>query len=157
MFGKKKKPEEAVKVAPVTVLESIKALSANLAEFELERTKALEALSGDKVKTEKQLNEKIAELRETLAQLKLATKIEEEDLAHMIKMQEERSELAFDRKIMEADKVHQEEIKTLTAAHNEEIKEMQAKVQEQTLKMYSEILERLPNLNATLKIKSDGS
>lgn len=158
MWGKKNiEPPKPVEVIPPTMLEHIKELTDTLAIFEKDRVKALEALSGDKVKTEKQLNEKIADLRETLAKLKLATKIEEEDLAHMIKMQEERSKLAFDRKIMDADKVHQDEIKELTATHNSEIKAMQEEGLKQMQKMYEDILLRLPNINASLKIKSGNS
>ena len=152
-----KKEKEVPEVAPATVLESIEELTNTLAHFELKRANAFEALSGDKVKTEKQLNEKIANLRETLAQLKLTTKIEEEDLAHMIKMKEDRLQLEYDQKLMTEKQTHQDAIAELKEKHNGEIKEMQTAAQEQLKEMYSEILERLPNLNASLKIKSGNS
>ena len=153
--SKKKEPEEVVQ--PATMLERIDEIMGSLEHFEANRVEALEKLTGEKLKTETELNKSIADLDEQLAKLKLKRKIDEEDLAHMIKMSNDRLELKYEKDLMAEQKKHQGEIATLKSDHNDEIKELQQEAMAQLKRMYSEILERLPNLNATLKIKNDGS
>jgi len=145
MFFKKEDP---------TLVQKMQELTDILTQVDNERVKALELLTGEKAKTEAELQDSISKLTSDLKQLKSTRKIEEEDLAHMIKMKTERQELAYDRKVMDMEKTHQDYVAKLKVQHNAEMNERLKKESEQMMSMYKDVLSRLPNINASLKLKN---
>ena len=102
-------------------------------------------------------------LKEEVADLKLAKKIEDEDIKHLVKLTEERKELELDKKALELEREKDAEVQIVKEECADEIKEIReeyAKKQEETLQkqiadgnlMFKEVMTRLPNINGMVDV-----
>lgn len=95
------------------------------------------------------LNEQV-DLKNEVKQLKLAKKIEEEDIAHMMKMKEEAMEVKQQKFEMECEKKRDADIAAVKDTYRDKLEEfLQTQVKDMK-GMYSDILSRLPNINVKL-------
>lgn len=91
------------------------------------------------------------ELREQLEALKHKKKLEEEEILHLVKINEEKNAIAAERKAVELEAKKTAEIAAVKDQYRDKIeKHLEARAVE-IKTMYSEILERLPNVSVRLK------
>jgi chromosome segregation ATPase len=126
----------------------------------------IDSLKGDQEQAEFEADrskQEARKLKEEVADLKLAKKIETEDISHLVKITEERKDLELDRKALELERekdVEVQIIKEECATEIKEIRETYAQKQEDTLqeqiengnKMFTEVMERLPNINGMVDV-----
>ena len=104
-------------------------------------TKKVEDLTDERIK-----------LKERVEDLKLAKKVSEEDIKHMTKMKEERLQIELEKKVMEAEKAKDKAIAAVKDEYRTKLEQNLVEQKDDILKMYSQILERLPDINARLRI-----
>jgi len=92
------------------------------------------------------------ELKDEVEQLKLKKKIEEEDIKHMVKMKEERLDLAHSKRLQDVELEKQKEVGGIKDTYRDKTEAQLEKQLVGMKDMYSEILERLPNINAKIKL-----
>lgn len=92
------------------------------------------------------------ELKDEVEQLKLKKKIEEEDIKHMVKMKEERLDLEHKKKLQDTELEKQKEVGKIKDTYRDKTEAQLEKQLVGMKDMYSEILQRLPNINAKLKL-----
>ena len=92
------------------------------------------------------------ELKDEVEQLKLKKKIEEEDIKHMVKMKEERLDLEHQKHLQKSEMDKQKEIGEIKDKYRDKTEAQLEKQLTSMKEMYGEILERLPNINAKLKL-----
>jgi chromosome segregation ATPase len=111
----------------------------------------------DLVKNEAGLRKEIADLekekrkaKEELATTKLDHKMTIEDIKHMQKMLDEKNELALDRKVFEAEKACETEIKAIRKEYADKL-EKELTVERTKMQAFMErVMEALPNVNVKL-------
>ncbi len=94
------------------------------------------------------------ERKTELEDLKLKQKISDDEIKHHIKLKEERQELEYEKKVQV---IEREKMDAILKVKDEYRDKTEAQMQEQLTGMkgmYSEILERLPNVNASLDVKN---
>lgn len=94
---------------------------------------------------------KITELECELERLQARKKTEEQELKHMIKMKEEKMQLELDQKKYALQAEKDQEVAKVKDEYRDKLEARLIKETENIKGMYSEILERLPNVNASLK------
>ncbi len=120
--------------------------------FKNEKTKALETQVTElESKCEKLSTERLG-LKEEVEDLKLKKKISEEDIKHMVKMKEEKLELAHDKRLQAMVLEKQEEIGKIKDAYRDKTEQALEKQLVIMKEMYVEVLARLPNISAKLKL-----
>lgn len=95
-------------------------------------------------------------LKEQVENLKIEKKTSEEDIKHMVKMKEERLDIEFQKKVMEVERLKQEDVAKVKDDYRDKLETNLVAQKDDIKTMYSEILERLPNINTRLHIKQDG-
>lgn len=91
-------------------------------------------------------------LKEQVEDLKIEKKTSEEDIKHMVKMKEERLDIEFQKKVMELERKKQEEVAKVKDDYRDKLETNLVAQKDDIKDMYGEILERLPNINARLRI-----
>jgi len=89
-------------------------------------------------------------LKDEIEDLKVKKKISEEDIKHMVKMREERLELQFEKKQVEADKEYQTKLHNMSNTYRDKAEKQLEKESKDMKDMYGQVLERLPNVTARL-------
>lgn len=98
-----------------------------------------------------QLEKEKKGLIEEVEKLKLKKKLEDEDIKHMVKINEERLNIEHEKKVMETEKKKDVEVAKVKDDYRNKM-ELNLEKQIGNMKeMYGEILERLPNVNVKLK------
>ena len=101
----------------------------------------------------KQLEREKRQLKEDLAELKLKKKLEEEDIKHMVKINNERKDIELEKEKIKLTQKSNDEIAKVKDRYRDKT-EAQLEKQLVNMKgMYGEILERLPNYNIKHNIK----
>lgn len=101
-------------------------------------------------RNKKILKIEIEVLKESLAELKLQKKIEEEDIKHLVKINEERQKLELERERMKLKNDKDGEVEEIRDKYRDKIEARLEVEVERTKEMYVEILQRLPNINVEL-------
>ena len=115
-------------------------------KFELEKDK--ENLEKEK----EELQEEVRRLKDDLESLKTKKKIEEEDIKHMVKLKEERLEVENEKKLLGFERDKERAIAVVKDEYRDKLEQRLHTEVESMKEMYGQILERLPNLNARMKI-----
>lgn len=102
------------------------------------------------------LRAEIEKLKEELAEVKLQKKIEEEDIKHLVKLNEERQKLELERKKMELDNKKTAEVETIRDEYRDKMEQRLETEVTRTKEMYGEILQRLPSIKVRLKGEAGG-
>ena len=92
-------------------------------------------------------------LKEEVEDLKLKKKTSEEDIKHMVRMKEERLAIDHEKKVVELEKEKARTVAAVKDSYRDKTEEYLNKQIGRADKMYAEILERLPNINVTMKGK----
>ncbi len=91
------------------------------------------------------------QLTEEVERLKLKKKLEDEDIKHMVKINEERLNIEHEKKVIESEKIADERVAQVKDDYRDKV-EANLEVQVTNMKeMYGEILKRLPDVNVRLK------
>ena len=98
------------------------------------------------------LREQVRTLKDDIASLESKKKIEEEDIKHMVRLKEERMEVANEKKQIEMEREKDTEIASVKDTYRDKLEERLEKEVESIKEMYGQILERLPNVNIKGKI-----
>ena len=101
----------------------------------------------------KQLEKDKRSLKEDLAELKLKKKLEEEDIKHMVKINNERKDIELEKEKMKLERKSAEEIAKVKDSYQDKTEQQLEKQLTNMKSMYGEILERLPNYNIKHNIK----
>jgi chromosome segregation ATPase len=116
---------------------------------------------GNKDQKQKDLEEKIekleterTELKREVNDLKSKRKIEEEELKHLVKIKDEKREIEFQKKEMELESAMNKEVAKVKDNYRDKLEKNLIEQKDDIKGMYSEILERLPDVNARLKVTS---
>lgn len=99
----------------------------------------------------KELREQKRKLEEEVENLKLKKKIEEEDIRHMVRLKEEKLEIDHQKKAMELERKHQDNLHGVQNAYRDKMERHLERQVADIKEMYAQILERLPNVNLRLK------
>ena len=110
----------------------------------------LEAEKKELERKNESLREERMKLKEEVENLKLAKKISDEDIKHMVKMKTESMELDFQKREVAADADRATAIATVKDEYQQKSEEQLKAEGKKMEKMYGQILERLPNVNAEL-------
>ena len=100
------------------------------------------------------LDTELRSQKNQVMQLKLDKKIEQEDIAHMLKMLQEAEAVERQKFELNCTKEKNDAIAKLKGEHSDELLKMQKEQLEAGEKRYGEILARLPDINASLKVKA---
>lgn len=92
-----------------------------------------------------------AKLKEELADLKTTKKIEERDIAHLIKCKEEKNAIEYQKKEVELMKTYQQREIQLQDNLHAKVMESLEKHKGELQKIYADIIARLPNVNVDIK------
>jgi hypothetical protein len=98
------------------------------------------------------LEEDKRKLKEELADLKLKKKMEEEDIKHMVKINNERKEIELEKEKVKLERKSAEEIAKVKDEYRDKTEQQLEKQLSNMKDMYGEILIRLPNYNVNHKI-----
>lgn len=90
-------------------------------------------------------------LEKELKELKLDKTIEKRDIAHMIKVKEEKNSLELQREKLDLEKEFIKKESDLNKKHHNAILETTVESQKDLKSMYSEVMKRLPNVNVEVK------
>ena len=101
----------------------------------------------------KNLEKEKHQLKEDLAELKLKKKLEEEDIKHMVKINNERKDIELEKEKMKLERKSAEEIAKVKDSYQDKTEQQLEKQLTNMKSMYGEILERLPNYNINHNIK----
>ena len=119
-----------------------------------ERDELLDEINELKVNTVERdkLREQVRELKDDIQSLKSKKKIEEEDIKHMIRLKEERMEVANEKKALEMHREKDKAIAEVKDTYRDKL-EGRLEIEVKNMKeMYGQILERLPNINVKAKM-----
>tara|TARA_R110000803_G_scaffold210685_3_gene283218 strand:+ start:8136 stop:8522 length:387 start_codon:yes stop_codon:yes gene_type:complete len=94
-----------------------------------------------------QLREEVRKLKDDIAGLKSKKKIEEEDIKHMVRLKEERMEVANEKKSLEMEREKDKAIAEVKDNYRDKLEGRLEKEVGNMKEMYGQILERLPNIN----------
>ena len=95
--------------------------------------------------------EEIPKLKRELAELKLQKTMDERDIKHLVKLQQEKHEVEHQKKEVELQKQFQaKEMALQTKYHTDIVAKIEEFAKEQRT-TYSEIMKRLPNVNMSIK------
>jgi hypothetical protein len=123
------------------------------ASAECDCREKLQALVKDEAALRKEISDLGKEKRKAVEQLekaKLDHKITIEDIKHMQKMLDEKNELALDRKVFEAEKKCETEIKAIRKEYADKL-EKELTVERTKMQSFMErVMEALPNVNVKL-------
>jgi len=98
-----------------------------------------------------ELIRKNRKLRDDLDTLSHEKKIAEEDIKHMVKLKEERLEIEHQKRLNDMVLEKSKDIATIKDEYRDKLEEfLQAQVKDMR-KMYEQILNRLPDINVSLK------
>lgn len=86
--------------------------------------------------------------------LKVKRQIDEEQIAHKIKMREEQVDLDYKKKLQAAEAKKQEDVAKVKDEYRDKLENELVKRGDELKEMYKEILERLPNVNMAIRQKS---
>lgn len=103
--------------------------------------------SDDLKKDIKRLETEKRELKEELADLKLKKKLENEDIKHMVKINNERKEIELEKEKVKLEREKASEIAAVKDGYRDKTEAQLEKQLTGMREMYAEILERLPNYN----------
>jgi chromosome segregation ATPase len=106
---------------------------------------------------EDKLTKDIAKLNEQLAELKLKTKIEKEDIEHLVKMKLEKNDLEFEKKVVALEKTKDKEISKVREEYRDKTEQQLDKRGSEMKEMYSEVLTRLPSVTAHIGDPTHGN
>ena len=101
------------------------------------------------------LRAEIEKLKEELADVKLQKKIEEEDIKHLVKLNEERQKLELEREKMTLKNKKDDEVTEIRDRYRDKMEKRLETEVERTKEMYGEILKRLPSIKVRLKGEAD--
>lgn len=87
------------------------------------------------------------ELKEQLEDLKLKKKMEEEDIKHMVKINNERKDIELEKEKIKLSREKDDAIATVKDEYRDKTEQQLEKQVGNMREMYGEILERLPNYN----------
>ena len=104
-------------------------------------------------RTIKNLEKDKRNLKEDLAELKLKKKLEDEDIKHMVKINNERKDIELEKEKMKLERKSAVEIAAVKDSYQNKTEEQLEKQLTNMKDMYGEILERLPNYNIKHNIK----
>jgi seryl-tRNA synthetase len=99
------------------------------------------------------LKDEKRKLKEELEELKLQKKMEEEDIKHMVKINNERKEIELEKEKVKLMKEKDEAIAKVKDDYRDKTEKQLERQLTDMRGMYTEILERLPNYN--VKVKED--
>ena len=106
----------------------------------------------DRLLTEtKELQTQKRQLKEQVEELKLAKKISEEDIKHMIRIKEKRLELEFKEKTMDTQAAQATAIAAAKSEYQDKLIKNVEREKDDIKEMYGQILERLPNIGVKMK------
>ena len=86
--------------------------------------------------------------------LKVKRQIDEEQIAHKIKMREEQVDLDYKKKLQAAEAKKQEDVAKVKDEYRDKLENELKKRGDELKEMYKQILERLPNVNMAIRQKS---
>ena len=113
-----------------------------------------EVSKNDELKADiKRLNKEKRELKEELADLRLKKKLEDEDIKHMVKINNERKAIELEKEKIKLERKGAEEVAKVKDAYRDKTEEQLEKQLTGMREMYAEILERLPNYNINHNVK----
>ena len=98
------------------------------------------------------LREEVRVLKDDIASLKSKKKIEEEDIKHMVRLKEERMEVANEKKLLQMEREKDSSIAEVKDDYRDKLEGRLEKEVTNMKEMYGQILERLPNINVKAKI-----
>lgn len=95
--------------------------------------------------------EEIPKLKRELKELELQKTMDERDIRHLVKLQQEKHEVEFQKKEVELQKQFQlKEMELQTKYHTDIVAKIEEFAKEQR-STYAEIMKRLPNVNMSIK------
>ncbi len=94
------------------------------------------------------------ERKTELEDLKLKQKISDDEIKHHIKLKEERQELEYEKKVQVIEREKMDAILEIKVEYHGKMETQLEKQLTEGNKRYTEILERLPNVNASLNVKN---
>jgi hypothetical protein len=101
----------------------------------------------------KRLEKEKRDLKEDLADLKLKKKLEDEDIKHMVKINNERKEIELEKEKAKLERSKDAEIATVKDSYRDKTEAQLEKQLTGMSEMYAQILERLPNYNINHNVK----
>jgi len=93
------------------------------------------------------------DLKEQIEELRLKKKMEEEDIKHMVRINNERKDIELEKEKIKLQKVSADEIAAVKDNYRDKTEQQLEKQLTDMRGMYGEILERLPNYNVNHKIR----
>jgi len=110
--------------------------------------------AGDLCTQKEKLLDQLSKLRLDLKDLKLQKKIEIEDIQHMIRLKEERLDLAHEKKDLELQRKKDEEVFEIKNEYRDKVEKGLENSRVEMREMYTEVLARLPDVQVALKGKA---
>jgi len=102
---------------------------------------------------ETDLKGEIRTLKDELAELKTKKVMEEREIKHLVKLKEEKLDIENQKKVLTLDKKYSDKTMELQKSyHEKQIKDIQ-EARKEMREVYEKIMERLPNITASLEIK----
>lgn len=98
------------------------------------------------------LKAKISSLKDELENLKLDATIERRDIEHLVKVKEEKSALANERKVIELEREKEKEVREIREEYARKLQDYLEQRGDDMKDMYTQVLDRLPNINVKGKI-----
>ena len=98
------------------------------------------------------LKQKAKVATENLEELKLTKKIELRDIEHLVKIKEEKNAIELEKKTIELQKQFNDKEMLLLKENQAKVLEIIETTKKEFKELYTEILNRLPNINATIDL-----
>ena len=92
-------------------------------------------------------------LKDEVEDLKIKKKISEEDIKHMVKMREEKSDLEYLKKEVQLEKEHQLKLHEASNEYRDKTEKHLEKQAGEMKEVYTQIMKRLPNISARVDVK----
>lgn len=109
---------------------------------------------GDKTsKKKKELEESVRRLTEEKAELEFKKKMEEKEIAHLVKMKEEKILIETEKKGIDLAKKYQEKEMALQKEYFDKVMKAVNDGQKKMEEIYAKIMDRLPNISMAINKK----
>lgn len=110
----------------------------------------------DKVKSLKTLNEEIDKLKKDIKELELQKTMDEREVKQLVKIKQDNQEVEYKKKAIDLEKDYQKKEMDLQKDYHKKVMNQVDDARKEMKEVYNSIMERLPNLNASLELVAGG-
>lgn len=107
--------------------------------------------SEDNIKTRRTLEKEVVDLKRSIAELEHKKSLEEKEISHLVKMKEEKIQIETEKKRLELQGKFDEKVMNLQKDYHEKVLALLQEEHKKMEEIYSKIMERLPNINVSVK------